>query len=72
MEKVFGFGSIIFLDIFPVDLDDGWEAIDDELFEKGRVGNGVALGLDDKDLQVDQILQFGNLQQRHDVALLEL
>ncbi len=72
MEKGFGFGTVGFLDVFAVDLNDGGEAVDDELFEEGTAGDGVARGLDVNDFEVRNILEFGNLEEGHDVGFAEL
>ena len=72
MEKGFGFGTVGFFDVFAVDLNDGGEAVDDELFEEGAAGDGVARGFDVDDFEVGDILEFGDLEERHDVSFAEL
>jgi hypothetical protein len=72
LKKDFGLGSISFLDVFSIDLNDGGEAVNDELFEKGAVRNGVSMRLDVEDLEIGQILKLSDLEQGHDVALLKL
>ncbi len=72
MEKGFGFGAVGLLDVFAVDLNDGGEAVDDELFEEGTAGDGIAWGFDVDDFEVGDILEFGDLEERHDVGFAEL
>ena len=72
LKEELGLGPISFFYVFPVDLDDAGEAVDDELLEEGAVGDGVALGLNEEGFQVGKILKFGNLEQGHDVILVEL
>ena len=63
LEKCFGLCSIAFLNVFSVDLDYGWESVDDELFKKGTAGDGVAGGFDVDDFEVGDVLEFGDLEQ---------
>jgi hypothetical protein len=72
LEKSFGFGTVGFFDVFAVDLNDGGEAVDDELFEEGAAGDGVARGFDVDDFEVGDILEFSDLEERHDVGFAEL
>ncbi len=69
---MFGFISVAFLDIFLINLHNGREPINNELFEEAAIKDGVALFLDGYYLQARQILQLGYLQQGEDVVVLEL
>ena len=53
-------------------MDDGGKAIDDELFEEGAVGYRIAAGLNYEDFKVYEVLEFGDLEERHDIAFFEL
>jgi hypothetical protein len=72
LKKIFGFGSIRFLNIFSIDLYDGWKTIDNELFKEGAMRDRIALWLYDNDLKIYKILKFGDLQQTHNITVFEL
>ena len=53
-------------------MDDGGEAVDYELFEEGAAGDGIAGGFDVDDFEVGDVLEFGDLEEGHDVGFAEL
>lgn len=72
LKQGFGLSPVAFLDILPIYLYDCREPVDDELLEKGAAVNGVSLRLYIDNFEGGYAFELGDLEQRHDVGLLEV